>query len=56
MGELLITFFKDQDEFIQRRVDVAFMGRVFGYPAKRGTPWSKYMAQYPKGRLIQGLY
>ena len=20
------------------------------------TPWSKYMAQSPKGRLIQGLY
>ena len=36
MGELLITFFKDQDEFVQRQVDVAFMGRVFGCRANPG--------------------
>ena len=25
-------------------------------PVNRSTPWSKYMAQSPKGGLIRGLY
>ena len=36
-------------------------GAPFGFQVKidweeRCTPWSKYMAQSPKGGLIQGLY